>query len=49
MNGKSILTWLTEGREQKPRLRLAFSENQEHSFSKVQDISEISLILTTLC
>jgi hypothetical protein len=49
MNGKVFLTWLTEGREQKPRLRLAFSENQGHSFSKVQDISEISLILTTLC
>lgn len=31
--------WLTEGREQRPRIRLALSDDQGHSFSKPEDIS----------
>lgn len=39
LNGKLFLAWLTEGREQKPRIHLAFSDDQGHSFSKPEDIS----------
>ena len=39
LHGKLFLAWLTEGREQRARIRLAFSDDQGHSFRDSGNIS----------